>query len=176
MQELLDIGFAHDRTTGKEDWLTPPEILRALGRFDLDPCSPVGRPWDTAALHYNVHDNGLMKPWEGRVWLNPPYGSETERWMRRLATHGNGVALIFARTETKTFFPWVWEHATGMLWIKGRLSFYTKEGRQGGTAGAPSVLIAYGQENAECIKTCGIVGHYTANTPGEVALPGERKT
>jgi hypothetical protein len=84
--------------------------------------------------------------------------------MKRLANHGNGVALIFARTETKSFFPWVWDYADGLLWLKGRLCFYTKEGNRGGTAGAPSVLIAYGQANAECLKTCGLAGHYTANS------------
>lgn len=165
MNELLDIGFAHDRTTGKEDWLTPPEIIRALGPFQTDPCSPIGRPWDTAAVHYTLADNGLLKPWEGRVWLNPPYGNETERWMRRLANHGNGIALIFARTETKTFFPWVWEHATSMLWIKGRLRFYTREGKQGGTAGAPSVLIGYGAENDARLKGCGIEGRFMEIRP-----------
>ena len=156
----MGIGFAHDRTTGKEDWLTPPEILRALGPFDLDPCAPMRRPWDTAAAHYTIADNGLMKPWHGRVWLNPPYGKETSKWMKRLATHGNGIALIFARTETAIFFPWVWEHALGLLWLKGRVAFYTKEGNRGGTAGAPSVLIAYGHENAARLKACELVGHY----------------
>lgn len=164
MQEILDIGFAHDRTTGKEDWLTPPEILHALGDFDLDPCAPEPRPWDMAKKHYTLADNGLLRPWHGRVWLNPPYGNETEKWMRRLAQHPDGgLALIFARTETKTFHPWVWQHATAMLWLKGRLSFYTKEGKRGGPAGAPSVLVAYGQENADCLKACGLAGHYTAN-------------
>lgn len=161
--QLLDIGFAHDRTTGKEDWLTPPEIIRALGPFDTDPCSPIGRPWDTAKVHYTLADNGLLKPWEGRVWLNPPYGNETEKWMRRLANHGNGIALIFARTETKTFFPWVWSFATALLWIKGRLNFYTREGKRGGTAGAPSVLIAYGAENSDRLRSCGIEGHFLTN-------------
>jgi hypothetical protein len=157
-QTSLDIGFAHDRTTGKEDWLTPPEIIKALGHFDIDPCSPIGRPWDTAAHHYNIHDNGLMKPWEGRVWLNPPYGNETEKWMRRLANHGNGIALIFARTETKTFFPWVWDYAKALLFVKGRINFYTREGRRGGTAGAPSVIIAYGESNVGTLKSSKIEG------------------
>lgn len=131
-QLMLDNGFSHDRTTGKEDWLTPPEIIRSLGPFDLDPCSPMPRPWDTAAKHYTLADNGLMKEWEGKVWMNPPYGNETERWMRKLAHHGHGIALIFARTETKSFFPWVWEYATAILFVKGRINFYTKEGRRGG--------------------------------------------
>lgn len=162
-QGLLDIGFAHDRTTGKEDWLTPPHIIHSLGSFDTDPCSPIGRPWDTAALHYTAQDNGLLKPWNGRVWMNPPYGDQTENWMRRMAEHGNGIALIFARTETKTFHPWVWKHADGLLWLKGRLRFFTKEGKEGGTAGAPSVLISYGSENSAALKDSGLNGHFMLN-------------
>lgn len=169
MTEMLDIGFAHDRTTGKEDWLTPPWLLAHLGAFDLDPCSPDPRPWPTAAMHYTMRDDGLMKPWEGRVWMNPPYGSETERWMRRLAQHGNGIALIFARTETKSFFPWVWEYASGLFWLKGRLRFYTKEGIEGGPAGAPSVLIAYGESNAECLQRLAVPGYFMRNERKEAA-------
>lgn len=165
MQELLDIGFAHDRSTGKEDWLTPPYILRVLGDFDLDPCFSEPRPWSTAKLHYTAQDNGLIKPWNGRVWLNPPYGNETGRWMQRMAEHtGGGIALIFVRTETATFFPWVWDHATAFLFLKGRLSFYTKEGREGGSAGAPSMLIAYSLNDAICLASCGLPGKFLMNS------------
>lgn len=159
-QAILDIGFAHDRTTGKEDWLTPPSIIRACGEFDLDPCSPMPRPWDTAKKHYTLEDNGLRQPWSGRVWLNPPYGNQTDKWMEMLAQHGNGIALIFARTETGSFFPWVWDYADALLFIKGRLRFWTKEGHEGGAAGAPSVLIAYGCENAECLRACVVPGAF----------------
>lgn len=165
MAETLDIGFAHDRTTGKEDWLTPPHVLKMLGAFDLDQCSPIGRPWDTAAKHYTLHDNGLNKPWAGRVWLNPPYGNQTEQWLKRLADHGNGIALIFARTETATFHPWVWEHANAILFLRGRLRFWTKEGREGGTAGAPSVLIAHGPENANVLEQAGFDGRFVRLNP-----------
>lgn len=161
MNLFSDVGFANDRTTGKEDWLTPPWVLAALGgatMFDTDPCSPMPRPWDTAKQHFTLADNGLNKEWTGRVWLNPPYGNQTPKWMQRLAQHGNGIALIFARTETATFFPWVWEHATGLLFLKGRLSFFTKEGRSGDAAGAPSVLIAYGEENFSILERAKIDG------------------
>ncbi len=160
MQELLDIGFAHDRTTGKEDWLTPPWILQRLGEFDLDPCFSEPRPWSTAKEHFTAQDNGLFKPWHGRVWLNPPYGDETEKWMRRLVEHGNGIALIYARTETGIFHPWVWQHANGLFFFSHRLAFYTKEGKEGGSSGAPSVLVAYGAENAESIREAGFSGKF----------------
>lgn len=152
-QKLLDIGFAHDRTTGKEEWLTPPWILKALGKFDLDPCAPIKRPWEIAAKHFTIEDNGLIRPWEGRVWLNPPYGTQTPRWMQRMSEHtGEGIALIFVRTETATFFPWIWDNAHGFLFIKGRLSFCTTEGKKGGSAGAPSMLISYSDFDSEILK------------------------
>lgn len=151
-QELLDIGFAHDRTTGKEEWLTPPHIISALGKFDLDPCAPAKRPWPMAENHFTIHDNGLIRPWHGRVWCNPPYGDQTARWMQRMSEHGSGTALIFARTETATFFPWVWDTAHSFLFIKGRLRFYTTEGVEGGSAGAPSMLISFSSYDTERLK------------------------
>lgn len=39
----------NSNTANNQEWLTPPDILRALGPFDLDPCAPVNRPWDMAA-------------------------------------------------------------------------------------------------------------------------------
>ena len=86
-----------------------------------------------------------------RVWLNPPYGRETFLWLERLATHGNGTALIFARTETKGFHEQVWDKATALFFFKGRLCFHRVDGSKGGTANAPSCLIAYGEYNAQRI-------------------------
>lgn len=54
-------------TDNNDEWLTPPEILRALGPFDLDPAAPIVRPWDMAARHYTKIDDGMSQPWEGRV-------------------------------------------------------------------------------------------------------------
>lgn len=57
-------------------WLTPRYVLDLLGQFDTDPCAATVRPWDCARVNYTVEHNGLLLPWEGRVWLNPPYGNE----------------------------------------------------------------------------------------------------
>lgn len=154
---------SHQRTEGAtNEWLTPPHILAALGTFDLDPCAPLVRPWSTAKLHYAAPEqDGLALPWEGRVWLNPPYGRDTEKWMQRLATHGRGTALIFARTETNIFFPWVWECASAVLFLHGRLHFHHVDGtRAKANAGAPSVLVAYGEDDAEQLALCGLPGKF----------------
>lgn len=145
-------------TDGKDEWLTPPQIIQALGEFDLDPCSPIERPWPTAKQHFTRLDNGLMKEWSGRVWMNPPYGPETSKWMGRLAGHGNGIAFIFARTETETFFQHVWPKAHAIFFLKGRVRFYHVSGRQADSAGAPSCLIAYGMENGMALQKSGIAG------------------
>lgn len=118
------IGGHQSANMKTDEWLSPPEIIAALGQFDLDPCSPIDRPWDTAVKHYTVLDNGLDQEWEGRVWMNPPYGTECTKWMGKLATHGNGISLIFARTETAMFFQHVWPKADSVFFFEGRLFFH----------------------------------------------------
>ena len=64
-------------------WLTPTPVVQALGEFDLDPC---GAPdHDLARRTYLLEhgEDGLVLPWEGRVWLNPPYGAEAYPFLER---------------------------------------------------------------------------------------------
>lgn len=136
-------------TRNNDEWLTPPYIIEALGPFDLDPCAPATRPWDMAKIHYCKNEDGLSLPWKGRVWLNPPYGRETFRWLARLSEHKSGIALIFARTETKGFHKHIWEKAHAILFFQGRLSFHYVTGQKGNTANAPSCLVAYSIHDTE---------------------------
>jgi hypothetical protein len=158
MSRTIANGQLHGK--GAVEWLTPPELLASLGDFDLDPCAPVARPWDTAKYHYTIENDGFSQPWYGRVWLNPPYDHLASKWLKKLATHGDGIALIFARTETKSFFEHVWGAATGLLFIKGRLQFYLPTGvRPTHTnCGGPSVLVAYGNRNHEALQAARIEG------------------
>ena len=136
-----------------EEWLTPPGIINALGKFDLDPCSPVVRPWDTALTHYTKDDDGLSQQWFGRVFLNPPYGTETHKWLKKMAEHNHGTAIMFARTETKMFFDYVWSKASALLFIKGRPHFHLPDGtRAKGNSGGPVVLVAYGAFDAFALR------------------------
>ena len=96
----MNVTFEGRTETVKDEWLTPPNVIESVGEFDLDPCSPINRPWDTAKNHYNILDDGYNKEWFGRVWCNPPYGKQTHKWLNRCADYGNAIALIFARTET----------------------------------------------------------------------------
>lgn len=177
----LGIGGHHGTRARTEVWLTPPSLLESLGgamSFDLDPCAaPSPRPWPTARNHVtlepptpsfqdslqdSLQDNGLLIPWFGRVWLNPPYSAhEIGRWLARMAGHGCGIALIFARTETSAFARHVWNAADAVLFLEGRLNFHLPDGRRAAkNAGAPSVLCAYGADNADCLAGCGLEGQF----------------
>lgn len=144
-----------------DTWITPKPIIDALGPFDLDPCVADNMPWRTATKSFNRSSNGLQQGWEGRVWLNPPYNREAVKWLNKLADHGNGIALIFARTETSWFFESVWNKATALLFIEGRIYFHKEDGtRARANAGAPSVLIAYGENNAKILQNSKIPGKF----------------
>lgn len=139
-------------TDDKDEWLTPPFITEAVGPFDLDPCQPIDPPFVHAATGFNILDDGLERDWFGRVWCNPPYGRETFLWLEKLAHHGNGTALIFARTETKGFHSQIWEKADALFFFRGRIKFFNVHGVEGGAANAPSCLVAYGDNNVKAIK------------------------
>jgi len=151
--------YQTDKSTTTDVWLTPPSLIEQLGEFDLDPCSPNNLPWKTAKSFYSLENNqcGLSLPWDGRVWLNPPY-SNWVPFMEKLKTHNNGIALIFARTETKGFFDHVWDGADSILFLKRRVKFVKADLSGGGSSTAPSVLIAYGKENTTALKNSKLDG------------------
>lgn len=144
-------GMAQHESTNAEThtWLTPLPLVRALGPFDVDPCAYPGH--QTADRLICWPEDGLAADWGGRAWVNPPYGHHLVRWLRKLADHGHGTALIFARTETAAFFAHVWGSATALLFLEGRVSFLRPDGRPAGNGGAPSVLVAYGMRDADVL-------------------------
>lgn len=145
----------------KYEWLTPPDIIKCLGTFDLDPCSPINRPWPTAQNHFTILDNGLIKDWTGRVWLNPPYGPVLIHWLNKMAMHNDGIALTFARTDTQAFHNYVFQIADSMLFMEGRLTFLNVDGTPGDyNGGAPSLLIGYGEYNSDALAQSGIKGKH----------------
>lgn len=151
----------NSNTNNDAEWYTPRYILEALGEFDLDPCflADGERPYDTAKKHYWKEIDGLSQRWEGRVWLNPPYGREIGKWLSKLAEHGNGIALVFARTDTKTFQEQVFGKANAILFLGERL--YFARGKTLDTknpANAASCLIAYGSNNVKILELCKLKG------------------
>ena len=135
-------------------WITPRSILDPLGVFDLDPCADVEQPWKTAEEMWT--DGGLDREWFGRVWLNPPYGRETAAWLRKMAEHGDGIALVFARTDTRMFHESVFGRAKALCFFRGRPKFHRPDGSTLGNSGGALVLIGYGDYDKEILLGCGL--------------------
>lgn len=152
-------GFTHETSIGATvEWYTPPAIVDALGfsktgrRFSMDVCSPGAEKTHVPAdKHLTIVEDGLTTPWHGTVWMNPPYGKELPTWMGKLAAHGDGIALVFARPDTK-WFQAALEKATVVCFIAGRIKFI--DGRTGQVAGSPgagSALFAFGDTAASAV-------------------------
>ena len=129
------------------EWYTPPEILERVYRImpiDLDPASS---PQSTvlAKRYYTKQDDGLSQPWEGNIYLNPPYGREAAKWIDKLVTEykanrtQQAILLIHAKTDTRWFNQLV-DWTAAMVCIKGRLRFVSPEGVRKNAGTFPSLV------------------------------------
>lgn len=153
------------RSRLSDEWLTPLYILDAVGgagSFDLDPATPMVQPYPTARRRYHRGDNGLLLPWFGRIWLNPPYSYPAiTKFLGRMAAHNRGIALIFARTDTETWRDHVFGAASGFFWLLGRVNFNNLDGTPAANdGGAPSVLCAYGARDLDVLAACDLPGEF----------------
>lgn len=115
--------------------------------------------WSLATTTYfPLEDDGLIEQWNGRVFCNPPYGPNVGHWAKRMAEHGNGIMLIFLRSDTATWQRDILPFADAALLLEGRLHFYRPSGERGKSGTAPSVLLAYGQSNVDVLRNAGIAG------------------
>lgn len=150
-------GFAEATVAATVEHYTPWEIFEALGeQFDLDPCYPENPPAAVrvpATYVLTKATDGLATPWPAEmfVWCNPPYGREASDWLAKMAAHGNGIALVFARTGTK----WFHNHAVtadAICFMQGRIRFIDENGVQQDPAKADSILIGWGPRAVAALK------------------------
>lgn len=135
-------------SSASAEWYTPEHILErirdTLGWISLDPAaSPNAPAWNYAIRHYTKAQNGLSLPWEGRIFLNPPYGRVIHKWVAKAVaefdegTMDQGLLLLPARTDTK----WMAILADfDRCYIRGRLKFSGAPH----SAPFPSVVVAMG--------------------------------
>ena len=147
-------GFAGEASApASVEWYTPKYVFDALGlTFDLDPCAPPGGgPHVPAKRYFTKADDGLAQPWSGRVWCNPPYGRGLERWIEKLAQHGDGIALVMSRTDT-AWFRRAARDARVIVFLGGRLRFIPGPGSSlSGRPQCGSMLVAFGRD---CERAC----------------------
>jgi DNA N-6-adenine-methyltransferase (Dam) len=151
----LQLVAAPQTLLTKDDYYTPKAVFDALGlRFDLDVCAPPGGvPWVPAARYYTVEDDGLAQPWDGRVWMNPPYSQATP-WVRRFIAHRHGVALV--GHAKSAWHPALWAAADAIAAPFEYFDFV------GGSVFCPVWFAAFGPE---CVEALGRVGHVMKPSP-----------
>lgn len=142
-----------------DTWLTPPQILSQLGDFDLDPCAAECAPFHAgAALSYTVAEDGLVQPWRGRVFMNPPF-SNTVPWLRKHSEHREGISLVPASVESIVWRECVWKRAGAILLLHGRTRFCNPDGST--TTGRPLrsiALIAWSERDAVILASSALAG------------------
>ena len=145
------------------EWYTPVEIIRSLGDFDLDPATSLEayRINRSAKNYYTLHEDGLLQAWQGRVWLNPPYSNPLmQRFLTKMAEHGDGIALLPSKIEAKWFHDIVFPTATAVKFLYEHVRFYKPDGTRGLQPRNGSMLIAYGQENARILSNNNLKGKF----------------
>lgn len=144
-----------------DDFLTPAYLVESMGTFDLDPCSSMRQEKTLALQSYRYpEDDGLMLPWHGCVFVNPPF-SELQKWVSRFILHGNGVLLCPARIEVSWFWR-LWEHGDGFFFTKGPVKYNCPRGKNppGFFGGA---FCAIGQHNVPRLRKIPLRGVLITN-------------
>jgi ParB family chromosome partitioning protein len=132
-------GLPHvAQNTGRSEWYTPPEIIEAarivMGGIDTDPASHVdAQTVVKAAKYYTAEEDGLSKPWHGRVWMNPPYSQPLiaqfcEKLLEERETGRATEAITLTNNGTET--EWGQRlilHADAICFPNGRVTFWAPD-------------------------------------------------
>lgn len=142
----------HD-ISDKDISLTPLEVIRSLGRFDMDVCGLKSHP--TASRVVQLPEDGLAVAWKGRVWCNPPY-SNPKPWMVKMANHKNGIALVLASTGTEWFQKYCFG-AHSVFFLAKRPRFTRLDGSRFHIM-RDCVLVGFSEADTLSFKKSGLAG------------------
>jgi hypothetical protein len=156
----------HEPSIGEtSNWLTPNPIFVGLGvTCDPDPAHP--GPEGPGARYcavparriYTEADDGLRQPWDGLVFMNPPFGERNAHvpWLVKFLDHGNGIALVRAYTSSGWFHAHVAPRAQTLLFPKGKTQFIRPDGSVGKQPGHGVVLIGMGEIANTALERSGL--------------------
>ena len=137
-------------TSETNEWYTPKDFYNKLNKefnFTLDPCCT--KESAKCEKFYTIEDDGLSKDWKNEiVFMNPPYGREIRDWIKKahnehLKNEITIVCLIPARTDTSYWHDYIFNKASEIRFLKGRIKFERPDGSKGDSAPFPSAVIVY---------------------------------
>lgn len=169
-----------------DEWYTPSSLVdaarEALGGIDLDPasCASANRVV-RAERYYTEEDNGLQRPWSGRVWMNPPYSLTGLFVDRQISQYLSGrvdagVLLVNASADVGWFQPlWDWP----ICFVKGRVQFYRPLTDALFNPAAGSVMVYLGPDPKAFRRAVALIGpvvHRVGNGDSLGTCAGCRRT
>jgi len=151
----------HENSVGATDeWYTPPEVFEALQcEFDMDVAHPGCNIVDWVPAKTVLSHDSLEQPWDGFVWMNPPFGGRNGLvpWLQKFIKHGDGIALVPDRTSA----PW-WQNSApymdACLFWRGKLKFLRPNGSRGNSPAQGTTLFALGVKGKLALRAAAAKG------------------
>lgn len=140
-------------SSNSNEWYTPPEYVeaarRVLDEIDLDPAScEEANAVVKARKYYTAQDDGLQHDWPGRVWLNPPYGGLTAKFINKLVEQfklgitQEAILLVNSHATDTDWFQPLWDFV--LCFTNHRINFYGPGGQKGNGSTHGSVFVYLG--------------------------------
>lgn len=128
-------------------WETPKWLFDELNEkyhFDIDVCATPENA--KCATYYTPEQDGLKQEWKGVCWMNPPYGREIGKWVKKAYESAQAgatvVCLLPARTDTAWWHDYVMRGGE-ITFLRGRLKF----GNAQNSAPFPSAIVVFKPNN-----------------------------
>lgn len=140
------------------DWTTPDLLWRNLHaefRFTLDVAASADNAKTPDFFDGTPGRDGLVQPWHGRVWCNPPYNpkGEIERWLQKAleeAARGVFSAFLIPMASSRGYFnniiiPY------GMWWtFNGRIAFGDPLSKERSSPKQDNLLVVFDPASTVC--------------------------
>ena len=132
-------------SSASNEWETPQALFDELawiyGGFTLDPCAT--RQNAKCERFFTREQDGLAQRWEGKIFLNPPYGRDIGRWVQKAFEESLRGALVVCLLPARTDTRWWQDFAKRghVHFLRGRLKF----GLARNAAPFPSAIVTFGR-------------------------------
>lgn len=150
--------MTYERQGKSDEWYTPKYIFDAIGlSYEMDVAGDLNNPNQSVPARRALSCDGLNQPWEGRIWMNPPFGGRNALWpwVKKFLLHGRGIALVPDRTSA----PW-WQflasHSDVICFVSPKVKFIDANGELGRSPSNGITLHAVGKEEAFALLNCGL--------------------
>lgn len=129
-------------------WETPQWLFDKYDsryHFTLDVCADANNA--KCSAFFDEEADGLKQTWAGNCWMNPPYGREIGKWVKKAYEESKlgatVVCLLPSRTDTAWWHDYVMRGQ--ITFLRGRLKF----GGCKNNAPFPSAIVIFEKSHKE---------------------------